>query len=165
MTEHRPSRAGGLELESIAARLKAATPGPWVVGVSESREGGAPWPVFRLRDLRPEDLENTQPNVEFVAHAPEDIAALLEEVRALRTALRPGDDAVETIRQDETVRDAFVDCYTVRSIMDDETERPVSQHWLAEWDRVESALIRAILVRVGAPERDLGNTGGGAQQP
>lgn len=91
------SRAGGLELDAIAARLKTATPGPWhwTDGVGDE-----------LRALRATDglivcdfgdatqyypTEGSEPNdadAELIAHAPEDIAALLAEVAVLRTALR-----------------------------------------------------------------------------
>jgi len=58
-------------------------------------------------------------------------------------AAAPAPD-IEAIRSDEAVRDAFVECYTLRSIMDSESKFTIAKH-LEEWDRTESKLIRAIL--------------------
>jgi len=104
------SPAGGLDLDAIATRLKAATLGPWEWGrdISDARRSDFLWirdddlyaPAAAVRD---EDGTLDAPSIiitdsgvyppndgdaDLIAHAPEDIAALLAEVEALRTALR-----------------------------------------------------------------------------
>jgi hypothetical protein len=54
------------------------------------------------------------------------------------------DEAIEAIRSDEAVRDAFVECYTLQGIIS-ENGMNASPGMIADWDRVESALVRAIL--------------------
>ena len=83
-----------LDLEPIKARLEAATPGPWdfyvlpqSVGIttatihSEHGPRETCWTV----DLPPEiGGMGTEKDAEFIANAPEDIAALVAEVEQLR---------------------------------------------------------------------------------
>lgn len=109
------SRTGGLDLEKIAARLKAATPGPWYWGEDWDRldyqgpeGGGDKYADLQLRgpnqhEVIPIRIDHYEPiwdcgnpndgptaaDRALIAHAPEDIAALLKECEALRTALRP----------------------------------------------------------------------------
>ena len=94
-----------LDLEPIKARLAAATPGPWdfhvlpqSVGItvatihSEQGPRETRWTV----DLPPEiGGMGTRADAEMIAHAPEDIAALVAEVEQLR-AERDGDGDVES---------------------------------------------------------------------
>lgn len=91
------SRAGGLELESIAARLKAAIPGPWGrIGWDVTGDCTYLFSVLSDPERRGRvDVQQATRNLDFIAHAPDDIAALLEEVRALRTALRHVINAVD----------------------------------------------------------------------
>ena len=70
-------------LAEIEARLKAATPGPWKAdnGCVSTTTGYA----FMVADCgRAGPKEAAQPNAEFIAHTPEDIATLLRLVRQLR---------------------------------------------------------------------------------
>lgn len=90
------------DLKAIEARLVAATPGPW-----EERVGigwAPPYVVWvrceERRSVMSGEIENMRiasiiaecnsatipnaANAAFIAHAPEDIAALLAEVRRLR---------------------------------------------------------------------------------
>ena len=75
------------QLAEIRARLEAATPGPWHVAhtdgavgkaevTGEDRAGNPIWEQIHIADTGPVD-------VDFIAHAPTDIAALLAEVEAL----------------------------------------------------------------------------------
>ena len=57
-------------------------------------------------------------------------------------------ESIEAIRSDEAVRDAFVECYTLQGIVA-VNGMNVTPEQIADWDRVESALIRAILARAG----------------
>ena len=82
-----------LDLEPIKARLEAAAPGKWEyientgmygnVLVSELDDGSGMWIDTGL------ELETG--DAELIAHAPEDIAALIREVEELREAARAGD--------------------------------------------------------------------------
>ena len=83
-----------LDLEPIKERLDGATPGPWdfyilpqPVGItaatihSEHGPRETCWTV----DIPPEiGGMGTEKDAEFIAHAPEDIAALISEVERLR---------------------------------------------------------------------------------
>lgn len=62
------------------------------------------------------------------------------------------EEQIETIRSNEVVRDAFVDCYTLQGIVA-QNEMNVTPEQIADWDRLESTLIRAIL-RLGTSPWD-----------
>jgi hypothetical protein len=73
-------------LAEIAARAAAATPGPWCADGWEIYRGaeyvgGAKWIG---ETCRPNDTDGAVADAEFIAHAPEDVAALLAEVERLR---------------------------------------------------------------------------------
>lgn len=75
------------ELAAIEARLKAATPGPWTRdGVAARGE----WVVVLANGERVATMyEMAEPNSDarngdLIAHAPTDLAALVEEVRRLK---------------------------------------------------------------------------------
>ena len=78
------------ELEAIAARAAAATPGPWIGGRAASLL--TPRFVYEVayrRDLEARDSWTAwEHNAEFIAHTREDIPALLAEVERLQVALR-----------------------------------------------------------------------------
>lgn len=69
-------------LQEIRARLNAATPGPW------HRHDDEPWvtnsatPPMRIIAT---GLRGQRENAELIAHAPADIAWLLDEVERLRS--------------------------------------------------------------------------------
>ena len=83
-----------LDLEPIKERLAAATPGPWdfhvlpqsvgiTVATIHSEQG--PRETCWTADLPPEiGGMGTEKDAEMIAHAPEDIAALISEVERLR---------------------------------------------------------------------------------
>ena len=83
-----------LDLEPIKERLDEATPGPWdfyvlpqsagiTVATIHSEHG--PRETCWTVDLPPEiGGMGTEKDAEFIAHAPEDIAALVAEVERLR---------------------------------------------------------------------------------
>jgi hypothetical protein len=76
-----------LDLKPIKARLAAATPGPW----AEFAESGDWW-IGRVSDDPQLDTawicDSNEPmeqaDIEFITHAPVDIAALIAEVERLR---------------------------------------------------------------------------------
>ena len=92
-----------LDLEPIKERLAAATPGPWdfhvlpqsvgiTVATSHSEQG--PRETCWTVDLPPEiGGMGTEKDATFIAHAPEDIAALISEVERLRGQI----DAVKAL--------------------------------------------------------------------
>ncbi len=89
-------------LAEIRARLDAATSGPWVVTgrgsagcavvgrtdaeVTGMKWGVIAWPTRRPRNAAGEALASLaiDRNAEFIAHAPADIAWLLDEVERMR---------------------------------------------------------------------------------
>lgn len=81
----------------IEARANAATPAPWMVqdscswrriGTAEPyADGNVICPITQYGDNHP-DLLAARPDLEFVAHAREDVPALCATVRALRVADR-----------------------------------------------------------------------------
>lgn len=72
--------------DGIKARLAAATPGPWFARPNDLIGG---WCV-RTADTPPSEGPGEvadfirEEDARFIAHAPEDLAALIEEVRYLR---------------------------------------------------------------------------------
>jgi hypothetical protein len=97
------------ELEKIKTRLKKASPGPWHFAGDEEEieEGMFPGPhwIVDLPDLThigyiaktADSLEEGAANAEFVANAPTDIAALLEEVDYLKSKFEIALRALEDI--------------------------------------------------------------------
>lgn len=82
------------ELDAIAARCEAATPGPWepVVGrfdVIAPRETNAGLDRYHVCDTSGRDYDQMRVNAAFIAHSRQDIPALLAEVRRLRALLCP----------------------------------------------------------------------------
>ncbi len=69
------------ELNEIEARLRRATPAPWVPDDSFIRRWHTTGDVMFVAE-RPA----TASDVIFIAHAPEDVKALLREVKRLRGA-------------------------------------------------------------------------------
>ena len=75
-----------IDIDEIEARLKAATPGPWLVAYDADHpmNGGMPFNFVVAtigNDTIAEDLCGD--DARFIAHAPEDVAALIAEVRRL----------------------------------------------------------------------------------
>lgn len=68
-----------IDIDAIKARLEAATPGPWEMA------GGNEWVSPIGIEVGPcADEGVRQQDAEFIANAPSDIAALIEEVERLR---------------------------------------------------------------------------------
>lgn len=63
-------------LDEIEARLSAATPGPWTRTQWEEEQPDVPWDA----------------DAEFIAHAREDVPALVAVVRAVEALHRPNED-------------------------------------------------------------------------
>lgn len=85
---YRPGAVMTFDLEPIKARAETATPGPW-------KAEGAPWrvrAVYMQAGLRHTawpalcdcGAQPNEANAEFIAHAREDIPALIAEVERLR---------------------------------------------------------------------------------
>ncbi len=90
------------ELEQIEARAAKATPGPWEVDNDLSvytKDGGhgTPWTLFDTVGNEGED----NPNADFIAHAREDIPALIAEVRRLTAELTRLTDALALYQANE----------------------------------------------------------------
>ncbi len=78
--------AVALDLDAIEARVNAATPGPWwVEQVGDFGDKSAVIECVRWRGyLNTLHLVEDTPTAEFIAHAREDVPALVAEVRSLR---------------------------------------------------------------------------------
>jgi hypothetical protein len=80
------------ELQEIDARCQAATAGPWLSFVERrDRESGSDF--IRTPGADIELLGATRGDQEFIAHARQDIPALLAEVSRLRSRLRESTDS------------------------------------------------------------------------
>jgi len=79
VTDQTSTAAEPLDLDAIRARLAAATPGPWT-----AHPDGLVW-----SDLPGDPVSGSveQANAELIAHARQDIPALLAEVERLRAQL------------------------------------------------------------------------------
>ncbi|MFK8003031.1 MAG: hypothetical protein AB8H86_25910 [Polyangiales bacterium] len=79
---------GAIELTAIEDRCNAATAGPWVAYVEgRDHESGSDFIMRGPPDKRSDDLELSnagQADIDFVAHARQDIPRLVAEVRRLR---------------------------------------------------------------------------------
>ena len=81
-------------IDEIERRLKAATPGPWEVSDTDIRSSAfvraprfghvcnAPVPHSDWHEAERNRNSQARKNIEFIAHAPSDIAYLLDEFRA-----------------------------------------------------------------------------------
>ena len=99
-----------MDLQAIEARLAAATPGPWKAqdfvaaptedaGSAVVKQGNGGLVAYALRSGAVEhewyDKPQCDADAEFLAHAPEDIRALLDEVKAVRDAVARHPDVME----------------------------------------------------------------------
>ena len=84
-----------INLQAIEARAKSAQAGPWLVCAAEDAADGLPVAFFG-RGAGPKDVAvrsdgppsgTADDDVAFVAHAREDVPALVAEVRRLREAV------------------------------------------------------------------------------
>ena len=80
------------DLEAIRKRLEAVTPGPWkwdrCLGGTWALEDSQGVPL--LYEYGPTGLQVETPIADFIAHAPGDIAALLERVEELEAVMTKG---------------------------------------------------------------------------
>lgn len=107
--------ADSLDLDGIRARLTAATSGPWVRGHDELTVTAGTWPIAIVgvsHDDITVDYEDdavffdhvsssADADLDLIAHAPEDIKALLNEVDRLNDALQEIDRRIDTADPDE----------------------------------------------------------------
>jgi len=117
---------GPLNLDDIRARLTAATSGPWARGHDELTVTAGSWPIAIVgvsHDDITIDYENdeaffnhvsssTDADLDLIAHAPEDIKKLLNEVTRLNEALEEISWLIETVDPDDFV-------YKVQIVLDD----------------------------------------------
>jgi hypothetical protein len=84
------------ELNSIAGRVAAATPGPWTSFIEgRDHQSGSNFIMTGEVGNRGEDIESTgatEADQDFIAAAREDIPRLLEAGRALQSVLRAQHD-------------------------------------------------------------------------
>ena len=80
-------------IAEIRERLERATPGPWQA-ISSGRAHGDHWyvtdageAIASIHASDGEDEDQREPDAEFIAHAPEDIAFLLARLSAVADAL------------------------------------------------------------------------------
>lgn len=80
-------------IAEIRERLEGATPGPWQA-ISSGREHGDHWyvtdageAIASIHASDGEDEDQREPDAEFIAHAPDDIAYLLARLSAVTDAL------------------------------------------------------------------------------
>lgn len=78
----------GIDLAAIGARERAATPGPWEPNGDDWRATGEPALVCAGRSVVAViQFEGTDADAAFIAHAREDVPALIAEVRRLRAQM------------------------------------------------------------------------------
>lgn len=79
------------DLNAIKARWAAATPGPWEVKVdyldTVTGEGGDPYISAPLMEVVADVSDSDDANAEAIAHAPEDIAALIQALEEAVTRI------------------------------------------------------------------------------
>jgi hypothetical protein len=109
--------AGPLDLTGIRARLTAATSGPWSCGTDELTVTAGSWPIAIVgigHDDIAVDYEDdalvfnhvnhsADADLNLIAHAPEDIKNLLNEVDRLNDALREISQRLEEVGHEEFV--------------------------------------------------------------
>ena len=103
--------AGPLDLTDIRARLTAATSGPWVRGHDELTVTAGTWPIA-IVGVSHNDItvdyeddavffdhvsSSADADLDLIAHAPEDIKNLLNEVDRLNDALREISQRLEEV--------------------------------------------------------------------
>ena len=107
--------AGPLDLDDIRGRLTAATRGPWARGYDELTVTAGTWPIAIVgvsHDDITVDYEDdavffdhvsnsAAADLDLIAHAPEDIKALLDEVDRLNDVLQEIDWRIGTADSDE----------------------------------------------------------------
>lgn len=117
---------GPLDLDPIRARLTAATSGPWALGTDELTVTAGAWPIAIVgvgHDDIAVDYEDdalvfnhvnhsADADLDLIAHAPEDIKNLINEVTRLNEALEEISWLMETVDPDDFV-------YKVEVILDD----------------------------------------------
>lgn len=120
MTDQPTTPPTELELDEIAARHTAATPGPWKIekDYCDCSEYGCSHPPFAVAFGPFTSFENTadrhHADAEFAAHARTDVPLLLAEVRRLRAELRIGSPWKCHVCGKGNHRDVCVICETDR---------------------------------------------------
>ena len=82
-----------MDTDAIRRRMTEASPGPWARHGSDVRSGDQL--LFRGRDGSAEVRQQANRDAEFVAHAREDIAALLDAVNSAAEATEQASTAAE----------------------------------------------------------------------
>ncbi|KYG89020.1 hypothetical protein A0U40_13415 [[Bacillus] sp. KCTC 13219] len=95
-----------MNIEAIKERVAKATPGPWIIepekcgpegqGVFETDSFGC---ICEVGDPYPRGNNRPQENMEFIAHAREDVPALIAEVERLKTELAKSEKCFEIMEK------------------------------------------------------------------
>jgi hypothetical protein len=94
-----------LDLNAIKARAEAATPGPWAAGTDAYAELH-PWELSISRQYPLIEMDTNGQgghDAQFIAHAREDVPALIAEVEMLRTIIA---DVAEKFERNAERQDA-----------------------------------------------------------
>lgn len=101
-----------LNLNEIRARCESATPGPWETGGDVLGHFGIYQRIYkglvRIARANSDVTANNRNNAEFIAHAREDIPALIAEIERLKARERTDEDGA-TGRDCERVEPAAAD--------------------------------------------------------
>lgn len=146
-----------IETTAIRARAAAATPGPWYLRLTDETYRDRPAHYYiasevrGIVDVRPDDayyVATTQrgnvqarADAEFIAHARQDVAALLAEVERLRDALVQESDEARISAAVIDERDALV---TAARAVVREWGREEQDWYRPDYDRAVSALAKLL---------------------
>lgn len=114
--------AGPPDLTHIRARLTAATSGPWAHGLDELTVTAGTWPIAIVGighnniivDYEDDAVafnhvnRSANADLNLIAHAPEDIKNLLNEVDRLNNALQKISQRLEEVGPEEFVHDVEI---------------------------------------------------------
>ena len=129
-----------LDLDAIRARADAATPGPWGFCIPHNRDWPNPDPIFGATPG--DEVAWTRRNADwnFIAHAREDIPALLDEVDRLRRACRTIGHVMDHIY--ESLR-PIIDAAGLGGLIDEDGD--------GDWELVWEKLLQRV-VEAGDPD-------------
>jgi hypothetical protein len=103
------------ELAEIEVRAEKANPGPWSFGASYEVWRMEPWGARRIAEVSkvPNDTEDAQgryDTVDFIAHARQDVPALVGSLRESQSEVRRLRTALELLSNLKTAAGNYIDC-------------------------------------------------------
>ncbi|MFD6240573.1 hypothetical protein ACFWFV_13775 [Streptomyces diastaticus] len=130
-------------LAEIAARIKAATAGPWCTDGAEIYQGDEySWDAFWVGETcRADEADGGTVDAAFIAHARTDVPALLAEVERLRAELaaRPtgAELAASPVRPERSRWQAVADALNEIDVAGIDLDGTIAGHtaWSVVWDR------------------------------